>query len=119
LGALRSRFGTEVRTVIITGKSPTVPPLPPDVEETVCKVASEDEMFGELLDAIVPHYGCDNLYVTVYLAVYGSGVSVTQCYGEARVAPKQNRRCTSPSRLHVPIRPIAPIFRSNASTPNL
>ena len=55
--ALRSRFGTEVRTAIITGKSPIVPPLPPDVEETVCKVASEDEMIGELLDAIVPHYG--------------------------------------------------------------
>ena len=55
-----------------------MPPLPPDVEETVCNVASEDEMFGDVVDAIVPHYGCDNLYVIKYCAVNDSVVSIAK-----------------------------------------
>jgi len=54
----RERLYSVSLTVASTSKSPTVPPLPPELDDT-CNVPSEDEN-GDALD-MVSHYGLDNL----------------------------------------------------------
>jgi hypothetical protein len=67
----RERFDSLIAAS--TGRSPTVPPLLPELVDTVCSVASL-EVIGDA-DDMVPHYGCDNLYVTQYRRIGDFGLN--------------------------------------------